>query len=110
MNIARGYQTSVLTSEGKVFELGGSYSGGIGGKLGELWNPATNTWTTLTGATTNNMLTVDGEGAWRTDNVSRLTDFKCRWESGPMKDQTDNNAACLALCLEECHSFSGWSQ
>lgn len=70
MKIARGYQTSVLTSEGKVFELGGSYSGGIGGKLGELWDPATNIWTILTGATTSNMLTVDGEGAWRTDNVS----------------------------------------
>ena len=102
MKIARGYQTSVLTSEGKVFELGGSYSGGIGGKLGELWNPTTNIWTILTGATTNNMLTVDGEGAWRTDNVSLL----CSSSVGEVvrrREEAENNLACLALCLEKCN-------
>jgi galactose oxidase len=70
MNIPRGYQTSVTTSEGKIFELGGSFSGGVGGKNGELYDPATGNWTELTDALTEPMLTVDKEGAWRTDNVS----------------------------------------
>jgi galactose oxidase len=70
MRIARGYQTSVTTSEGKVFELGGSYSGPRGGKTGEIYDVATNSWTILPNTITNPMLTVDREGIWRTDNVS----------------------------------------
>lgn len=70
MKIARGYQTSVTTSDNKVFELGGSYSGGIGGKKGEIYDPVTNTWSILSNAVTDPILTTDGEGAWRTDNVS----------------------------------------
>lgn len=70
MKIPRGYQTSVTTSEGKIFELGGSYSGKRGGKTGEIYDPVANTWTLLPGAKTDPMLTVDAEGVWRTDNVS----------------------------------------
>jgi galactose oxidase len=33
MNIARGYQASTTLSNGKVFTIGGSYSGGEGGML-----------------------------------------------------------------------------
>ena len=42
MIIPTEYQPSVLTSEGKILELAGSYSGGYGRKNGELYNPATN--------------------------------------------------------------------
>ncbi len=33
MNIARGYQTSTVLGNGDVFVLGGSWSGGVGGKV-----------------------------------------------------------------------------
>jgi galactose oxidase len=39
MNIGRGYQGMTLLSNGEAFTLGGSWSGGIGGKLGEVWSP-----------------------------------------------------------------------
>ncbi|CAL3968814.1 unnamed protein product [Diplocarpon coronariae] len=44
MRKARGYQSSVTTSEGKVFELGGSWSGTTGGKHGELYDPVADAW------------------------------------------------------------------
>ncbi|PBP26978.1 galactose oxidase precursor [Diplocarpon rosae] len=65
MQKARGYQSSVTTSEGKIFELGGSWSGATGGKHGELFDPVTNSWTELPDAKTDPMMTVDAEGAWR---------------------------------------------
>lgn len=34
MVIARGYQTSTVLGNGDVFVLGGSWSGGVGGKVG----------------------------------------------------------------------------
>jgi galactose oxidase len=36
MNIGRGYQAMTLLSNGQAFTLGGSWSGGLGGKLGEI--------------------------------------------------------------------------
>lgn len=38
MNIARGYQASTTLSNGKIFTVGGSYSGGYGGMLRVFWN------------------------------------------------------------------------
>jgi len=35
MNIARGYQTNTVLGNGDVFVLGGSWSGGTGGKVGK---------------------------------------------------------------------------
>jgi galactose oxidase len=37
MNIPRGYQGNTLLSNGQVLTLGGSWSGGVGGKSGEVW-------------------------------------------------------------------------
>ncbi|PVH89432.1 copper radical oxidase [Cadophora sp. DSE1049] len=89
MKIPRGYQTSVTTSEGKVFELGGSYSGKRGGKNGEIYDPETNAWTLLPGAKTDHMLTVDKEGVWRTDNHAWLYAWKngTVFQAGPSKAQ-----------------------
>ena len=39
MNIGRGYQGMTLLSNGQAFTLGGSWSGVLGGKLGEVWSP-----------------------------------------------------------------------
>ncbi|KAH6690227.1 galactose oxidase-like protein precursor [Leptodontidium sp. MPI-SDFR-AT-0119] len=89
MKIPRGYQTSVTTSEGKIFELGGSYSGKRGGKTGEIYDPVANTWTLLPGAKTDPMLTVDAEGVWRTDNHAWLYGWKngTVFQAGPSKAQ-----------------------
>ena len=45
MNIPRGYQASSITSDGKVFTIGGSWSGGTGGKIGEIYDPSKRSWT-----------------------------------------------------------------
>ncbi|EKD20708.1 galactose oxidase precursor [Drepanopeziza brunnea f. sp. 'multigermtubi' MB_m1] len=93
MIIPRGYQSSCTTSEGKIFELGGSFSGKRGGKSGELYDPATGKWTALTEALTDPMLTVDDEGhawlySWTNGSV---------FQAGPSKAQnwydTVNNGA-----------------
>ncbi|KAF2124037.1 copper radical oxidase [Dothidotthia symphoricarpi CBS 119687] len=68
MKMARGYQTSVTLSDNRVFTIGGAYSGPRQGKDGEVYNPATNTWTALPGAKVAPMLTTDAEGIWREDN------------------------------------------
>ncbi|KFG81458.1 galactose oxidase precursor [Metarhizium anisopliae] len=48
MQIARGYQSSCTTSEGKVFVIGGSFSGS-GVRNGELYDTKTDVWTKLPG-------------------------------------------------------------
>lgn len=40
MNIARGYQANCVLEDGSVFTLGGSWSGGVGNKHGEVWTEA----------------------------------------------------------------------
>lgn len=88
MKIARGYQTSTTLSNGKIFTIGGSYSGGIGGKTGEVFDPSSNTWTVLPGADVSQMLTTyDAEGAWRTDNHGWLFSWKngAVFQAGPSR-------------------------
>lgn len=36
-----------LDKDGSVFTLGGSFTGGIGDKYGEIWNPDNRDWTLL---------------------------------------------------------------
>lgn len=64
MNIPRGYQGQVTTSSGTSFVIGASWSGGTGGKNGELYDPAANTWTLLSGAPVQPMLTNDAQGTF----------------------------------------------
>ncbi|GAB6845825.1 hypothetical protein HNR00_004206 [Methylorubrum rhodinum] len=47
MNITRGYNASTTLSNGDSFTYGGSWSGGAGGKDGEVWSPSTNRWRVL---------------------------------------------------------------
>ena len=67
MQMARGYQSSVTLSSGKVFTLGGSWSGGITVKDGEVYDPATNLWTKLPGALVRGAVTQDA-GIDKRDN------------------------------------------
>ncbi|KAK1995174.1 kelch domain-containing protein [Colletotrichum falcatum] len=89
MMVARGYQTSVTLSNGKVFTIGGAYSGKHEGKNGEVYDPIANNWTYLSGADVKPMLTTDNEGIWREDNHAWLFAWKngSVFQAGPSKDQ-----------------------
>jgi galactose oxidase len=67
MNIGRGYQGMTLLSNGQAFVLGGSWSGALGGKLGEVWSPTGN-WRELTNVPATPMYTADPQGVYRADN------------------------------------------
>jgi galactose oxidase len=67
MNIGRGYQGMTLLSNGDVFTLGGSWSGALGGKLGEVWSAAGG-WQELTNVPATPMYTADPQGVYRADN------------------------------------------
>jgi galactose oxidase len=54
-----------------VFTIGGSWSGGIGGKNGEIWS-AQDGWQNLPGAPVDPILTNDAEGMFRADNHAWL--------------------------------------
>ncbi len=58
MNIARGYNANTILADGSVFTLGGSWSGGVGNKHGEVWTEATG-WRRLSGIPIDPMLSVD---------------------------------------------------
>ncbi|MDR4306333.1 DUF1929 domain-containing protein [Chelatococcus sambhunathii] len=47
LNVPRGYNGDTALSTGEALTIGGSWSGGLGGKIGEVWNPATGTWRKL---------------------------------------------------------------
>jgi hypothetical protein len=66
MNVPRGYEADTLLSNGNVFTLGGSWSGGEGGKSGEVWN--TVAWTLSSGIPETNIVGPDPAGIYRGDN------------------------------------------
>lgn len=68
MNIARGYQAMTLLSTGDGFVLGGSWSGGSGGRDGEVWSSANGTWRKLSGVPVTTTMTADPRGPYRADN------------------------------------------
>ena len=67
LNVPRGYETAVTLSNGRVFTLGGSWSGGTGGKDAEVFTPD-GTWQRLPGVTAQSILTDDKDGVYRADN------------------------------------------
>ena len=72
MNVPRGYNADATLDNGKVFTIGGSWSGGLGGKNGELWNPAGGGWANLPGASAPPMTGPDPGGVYRGDNHAWL--------------------------------------
>ncbi|KFA49257.1 hypothetical protein S40293_08316 [Stachybotrys chartarum IBT 40293] len=110
----RGYQSSATTSTGKVFVLGGSFYGPLGGKNGELYDPATNEWTDLPGADVNPILTDDFDGIWRSDNHAWLFAWKNEsvFQAGPSKDQhwfqtNGTGAVSFSSTRDEDHAMCG---
>lgn len=87
MNIARGYQSSAVCSDGRVFTIGGSWSGGRGGKNGEIYDPHSNSWKLLPGCPVQPMLTQDHEGVYRADNHAWLFGWKDGYvfQAGPSR-------------------------
>ncbi|KAL9098646.1 MAG: hypothetical protein Q9163_005735 [Psora crenata] len=85
MNIARGYQAQCTLSTGNTFTIGASWSGGQGGKNGELYNPATNSWSLLSGTPVAPMLTADAQGVYRADNHGWLFGWRAGsvFQAGP---------------------------
>ncbi|KAM5347441.1 hypothetical protein ACJ41O_010446 [Fusarium nematophilum] len=85
MKIARGYQSSATTSDGRVFTIGGSWSGGEFEKNGEIYDPASHTWALLPNASVHPMLTADREGILRSDNHAWLFGWKSGtvFQAGP---------------------------
>ncbi|KAJ5660996.1 uncharacterized protein N7484_000368 [Penicillium longicatenatum] len=81
MNIDRGYQATSTLSDGRIFTIGGSFSGGVGGdgadlgqrdvaargKDGELYDPIQNKWIEIPNAKAGPMLTNDVR-TYRQDN------------------------------------------
>jgi galactose oxidase len=69
MTVERGYQSQLTLSNGKVFVLGGSWSGEVGRKYGEVYDHSSRTWTRKPGTEPKGeILTNDVEGSYRTDN------------------------------------------
>lgn len=103
MNIGRGYQASTVLSNGKVFTIGGSWSGARGGKNGEQFDPATGIWSLLPGCPVAPMLTDDSQGIFRQDNHGWLFAWKNAvvFQAGPSKAMnwygtTDNGSQTAA--------------
>jgi len=88
MNIGRGYQASTSISDGRIFVIGGSWSGGEGGKNGEIYSQAHNTWTLLPGCPVAPMLTNDAQGIYRQDNHAWLFGWKNGYvfQAGPSRN------------------------
>ncbi|MEM7092154.1 MAG: galactose oxidase-like domain-containing protein [Actinomycetota bacterium] len=78
MNQARGYNASTTLSNGDVFTVGGSWSGGRGNKNGEVYNFATDSWRSLPNVLGNTIATSDVQGINRGDNHTWLFG----WENG----------------------------
>jgi galactose oxidase len=70
MSIGRGYHSQTVLSDGSVFTLGGSWSGGTGSKHGEVWTNI-GVWQQKSGIkipNTSTLLTADKQGVYRGDN------------------------------------------
>ncbi|MBC6446997.1 discoidin domain-containing protein [Actinokineospora xionganensis] len=68
LNVRRGYQGQTTLSTGEAFIVGGSWSGGEGGKTAEVYSPGRNTWRLLSGVPAEPLMTADRRGAYRADN------------------------------------------
>lgn len=87
MQIARGYQAQTTLSDGRIFTIGGSWSGGTGNKNGEIYDTGANKWTLLPGCPVAPMLTNDAQGVYRADNHGWLFAWKggSVFQAGPSR-------------------------
>ena len=77
MNVGRGYHSNVTLSDGGVFTLGGSWTGGVGDKSAEVFRD--DSWQRLDGIeASDSIVTSDFRGLFRGDNHMWLF----AWEDG----------------------------
>lgn len=79
MNIGRGYQSQCTLSDGRIFVIGGSWSGDINKeKNGEIYDPNARTWRNLPRCPISPMLTKEMNGGrfYRSDNHGWLFAWK----------------------------------
>ena len=89
MNTPRGYQSQATLSDGRIFTIGGSWSGGdTAPKNGEVFNPAIDTWSPLPNTNVVPMETADQQGQYRADNHAWLFGWKNGYvfQAGPSKN------------------------
>jgi len=67
MNIPRGYEADTVLTNGSVLTLGGSWSGGEGGKTAEVWTEGSG-WKVLSGVPETDIIGPDPQGVYRGDN------------------------------------------
>lgn len=67
MAVPRGYQANTVLDNGDVFTLGGSWSGGLGHRIGEVWSTAGG-WRTLKNVDGDALSGPDPGGIYRADN------------------------------------------
>ncbi|EPE31765.1 Galactose-binding protein [Glarea lozoyensis ATCC 20868] len=81
------YATNTWSSGSNMKISRGSWSGGNGGKNGEIYNSASNSWTLLGGCPVLPMLTADVGGIFRQDNHAWLFGWKNGYvfQGGPSK-------------------------
>ncbi len=87
MNITRGYNGSTLLGDGSAFTVGGSWSGGQGGKSAEVWTDGQG-WRRLDGIPADPLIDPDPRGIYRADNHMWLfawTDDRV-FHAGPSED------------------------
>lgn len=90
MNRPRGYHSSATLADGKLFVIGGSWSGEVGNKHGEIYNPVANTWTKLDGCNVTRIQTGDPAGPYKSDNHAWLFAWKSNliFNAGPSTRMT----------------------
>ena len=72
MNVQRGYNANTVLDNGKVFTIGGSWSGGLGGKNGEIWTAPNGGWANLPGTPATAVTAPNPQGVYRGDNHAWL--------------------------------------
>ncbi|KZL65904.1 galactose oxidase precursor [Colletotrichum tofieldiae] len=76
MTLGRGYHAQTTLSDGMIFTIGGSWSGGVEEKNGEMFDPKSKAWVTLPGCRVEPMLTADSRGTFAADNHAWLFAWK----------------------------------
>lgn len=88
MTTERGYQATTTLSDGRIFAIGGSWSGEVSdSKNGEIYDPIADEWTPLEGASVKPMLTNDATGPYHADNHGWLFAWKNTsiFQAGPSR-------------------------
>lgn len=111
----RGYNSQATLSDGRIFTIGGSWSGGVGNKNGEVYNTNTNVWTKLPGCPSKALYTADKEGEKKWDVHPWIFGWKqgSIFQAGPSKQMNwygtsgSGSQKSAGLRARDNHSMNG---